>query len=90
VATLLEQPANPRRVSARLYGDAQPLLLRLKAALEGPRSGAQPALLDHLTAFGIEQTQVGISISQIQPYRHMLRSFATIIHGPILLSELGL
>jgi hypothetical protein len=59
--------------------------LGAKAPLEGFGSGTQPALLDNLTAFVIQQAEIAILVSQIQPGRHFGRSFATIVHGPILL-----
>src|SRR5215211_9446951 len=86
VATLLlEHPTNPRRVSACLYGYAQWPLLRAEAPPEGFGSGAQSALLDHLAALCVQKAQVAVAVSQIHPDCYPRCSFATIIHGPILL-----
>src|SRR5688500_8501874 len=53
VSTVLEHPAHPRRVSARLYGYAQ-RLLRGEASPQSLGSGAHPTLLHHLTAVGVQ------------------------------------
>jgi hypothetical protein len=82
VTALLEQPTHPRRVSADLDGYLE-RPLGAEAPLEGFGSGTQPALLDDLTAFVIQQTEIAVLVSQIQPDRHLGCSFATIVHGPI-------
>src|SRR5215211_2184967 len=86
VATLLlEYSANPGGVSARLYGYAQ-RLLRAKVSLEGLGSGSQPTLLDHLATLCVDEAQVGVFVAQIQAGCNLWLLFATITHGPILLS----
>jgi hypothetical protein len=49
-------------VGSRLDGHAQ-RLLGSEAALEGLWGGAQPTLLDHLAAFGVEETEVGVFVA---------------------------
>src|ERR671920_1718075 len=76
-----EQAAHPRRVGPRFDGDAQGPL-RAKAPLEGLWSGAQPALLDHLAASGIEKAQVAVAIAEIDAGGlHLGLSSASIRHG---------
>src|SRR5215213_4580359 len=70
-----------------LYGDLRQVLLEEKAAAEGLRSGAQPALLDDLAAFVVDHAQAAVFVAEVQS-RRQLRPFllAIISHGPILLS----
>jgi len=71
VAAVLEYPANPRRVGARLYGYAQRLvLLRGEALPEGLGDGTQPTLLDHFAAFGVQQAHMAVFVPKIYPERH--------------------
>jgi hypothetical protein len=85
MAALFQKPAHPWRVGADLDGDVQ-MPLGTEPTLEGFRGGAHPTLFQDLAAFGIQKAQVAVAVSQIHPDCHPLSSFATIIHGPILLS----
>jgi hypothetical protein len=84
VATLLEHPACPGRVSPSLYCDAQ-RLLRAKASPEGLGVRAQPTFLHNLTTVLIDEAQVGVLVAEIQSGCHLQLVFANIRHGPILL-----
>src|SRR5829696_7570780 len=54
--------------SACLDGDAhRRSLLRSEAPLRDLRGGAQPALLDHLTAYCVDEAQVGVFVAEIEP-----------------------
>src|SRR5215207_4823622 len=79
VSTFLEQTARPRRVGARLDGDAH-RSLRTKAPPEGFGGGANPALLDHLAALGVQQAQVAVAIPEIDAGNHRGLSTVSILH----------
>ena len=71
-------------------GYAQRLLLRSEAPPESLGGGAQSTLLHNLAAFCVQQAQMAVFVPKIYPERHRWLRSATIIHGPILLSKLGL
>src|SRR3954464_1843615 len=84
MSTLLEQSANPGRVSPCLNSDAQ-RLLGVEAASEGLRGSAQPTLLDHLTALCVDEAQVAVLVAQIQAGCHVWWLPDSIHCGSILL-----
>jgi hypothetical protein len=52
---------------------------------------AEQTLLDHLAALLIDEAQeVGVFVAYVQSGCHLRLYFATITHGPILLSILGI
>src|SRR5215204_2150459 len=65
VGAFLEHLAHPRRVSTRLYCDAQ-RLLRSETPSQSLGGGAQPALLDHLAALYVDEAEVGVPVAYIQ------------------------
>jgi hypothetical protein len=83
---LLEHPAHPGRMGSCFYSYAQRLLLRSEASPEGLWGGAQPTLLDHLTALCVDEAEVAILVAQIQSGCNLWLYFATIHLGSILLS----
>src|SRR5215218_289786 len=86
VTTLLQQTAYPGRVGSDLDGDMQ-RPFRIEPAPHRLWGGAaQPAPLDELAAFGVDETEVAVLVSQIHTRRHLHLLGATITHGPILLS----
>jgi hypothetical protein len=83
---LLEHPANPGRVGSSLDSHAHGLLLRSEASPESLGCGAQPAFLDHLAAYCVDEAQLGVPVAEVQSGCHVWLVFASITHGPILLS----
>src|SRR5215210_3616422 len=72
-------------MGSRFYRYAQ-MPLRAKASPKGFRAGAQPTLLNHLTAVLVDEAQVGVLVAQVQSGCRLWLLFATIHSGPILLS----
>src|SRR5918993_4686040 len=85
VATLGKQTTYPGRVGSNLNGDMQ-RLFRIEPAPHRLWGGAQPAPFDEFAAFGVDETEVAVVVSQIHTRRHLHLLGATITHGPILLS----
>ena len=85
VATLGKQTAYPGRVGSDFDGDMQ-RPFRIEPASHRLWGGAQPAPFDELAAFGVDETEVAVVVSQIHTRRHLHLLGATITHGPILLS----
>src|SRR5215216_2676255 len=69
----LQQPADPRRMSAYLYGDAH-RLPGGQSPLECLGCGTQPTFFDHLAACGIQKAQVAPYLS---PRSRSVRSVVT-------------
>ena len=85
---LFQKAAYPSRVGADLDGDLH-LLCGVEAAVEIVRGSAQPTFLNELAAFGVEDAQITVLVTEVQPHRHLLRLLgANITHGSILLSRL--
>jgi hypothetical protein len=86
VAAFLEHPANPWRVSTRLYGDAHRRLLRSETPPQSLGSGTQPTFLHNLTALLIDEAEIGVFVAYVQSGCHLRLLFASIHGGLILLS----
>jgi hypothetical protein len=85
VATLGKQTACPGRVGSDLDGYLRPLC-GVEPAPHRLWGGAQPSLLEYLAAVVVEHEEVGVLVAKVNSGRHLRCSFATIVHGPILLS----
>ena len=70
LTTLLEYPAHPGRVGARLDSYAQGLLLRVEASPEGFGGSVQSTYFHNLAAFGVDEAQVGVFVSEVQSGCH--------------------
>jgi hypothetical protein len=68
VATLLQEPADPRGVGSGLDGYAHRRLLGGEASPEGLWGGPQPTLLYNLSALLIDEAQVGV-LGRLCPIR---------------------
>jgi hypothetical protein len=87
VAAPLQKPAHPGRVGSHLDGDAQMMPLGTEPTFEGFRGGAQPTLFQDLATLSVStKHRLAVAVSQIHSDCHPRLSFATITHGPILLS----
>jgi hypothetical protein len=64
VAQALKEPADPGRVRPYLDGNLQ-RPLRTEPTLEGLRGGTQPALLQYLAAFGVDEAEVAVLVPQV-------------------------
>src|SRR5215218_6887929 len=87
MTALGKQPAYPGRVGTDLDDYLHPLL-RIEAASEVVGDGAQPTVFHKLAGFRIQHAQVAVFVAEIQPYRPLRSSPATITHGSILLPGL--